>query len=102
MKRFTISLSIKTIFMIMVIMTLVTSNLNWGKDHWKGIVEADAKGYYAYLPAIFIYKDLNFGFFKKIEEEKKPETPIVKQEEKTVENENTSHLLLRYFNCLNR
>ena len=50
-------------------MTFVSSNLNWGKDHWKGILEADAKGYYAYLPAIFIYHDLNFGFFEKIEKE---------------------------------
>ncbi|MBC8319458.1 MAG: hypothetical protein H8E34_01915 [Bacteroidetes bacterium] len=51
-------------------MTIVSSNLNWGKNNWVGIIEADGKGYYAYLPAIFIYNDLNFGFFKEIEEEK--------------------------------
>lgn len=51
----------------MLIMTIVTSNLNWGKDTWVGIVESDGKGYYAYLPAIFIYNDLNFGFFDEIE-----------------------------------
>jgi hypothetical protein len=44
--------------------------LNWGEEKWKGMLEADAKGYYAYLPAIFIYGDLNFGFFDKIEKEK--------------------------------
>ncbi len=54
----------------MVIMTIISSNLNWGKDNWKGIVEADGKGYYSYLPAIFIYNDLNFSFFDKIEKEK--------------------------------
>lgn len=52
---------------IMLIMTVVSSNLNWGDDNWKDIVEADGKGYYAYLPAVFIYHDLNFGFFEKIE-----------------------------------
>jgi hypothetical protein len=51
-------------------MAVVTSNINWGKNHWKGVLEADAKGYYAYLPAVFIYHDLNFNFFDSIEKEK--------------------------------
>lgn len=59
-----------TLLCIAVILIFVSSNINWGKDHWKGILEADAKGYYAYLPAAFIYDDLNFGFFKEIEQEK--------------------------------
>ncbi|MBU2018927.1 MAG: hypothetical protein KJ941_04710 [Bacteroidetes bacterium] len=46
---------------------IVSSNLHWGKDRWKSIVKADAKGYYAYLPAVFIYSDLNFGFYDQIE-----------------------------------
>ncbi len=54
----------------MLIMTIVSSNLNWGKDHWKGIIQSDGKGYYAYLPAVFIYNDLNFEFFDKVEREK--------------------------------
>jgi len=54
----------------MLIMTIVSSNLNWGENQWQGIIEADGKGYYAYLPAIFIYKDLNYGFFDEIEKEK--------------------------------
>jgi hypothetical protein len=74
--RLNITLSNKTIVLILIIMTFVTSNLNWGKDHWKGIVEADAKGYYSYLPAVFIYKDLNFGFFKEIEQEKYYDTNL--------------------------
>lgn len=61
------SISKISIVFIMLIMTIVTSNLNWGKDTWVGIVESDGKGYYAYLPAIFIYNDLNFGFFDEIE-----------------------------------
>ncbi|MCB9335982.1 MAG: hypothetical protein H6586_07525 [Flavobacteriales bacterium] len=64
------SLSKITVVVIILLCTFVSSNLSWGKDRWKGIVESDAKGYYAYLPAIFIYHDLNFGFFDKIEKEK--------------------------------
>jgi hypothetical protein len=64
------SLSKFSIFVSIAIVAIVSSNLNWGKDHWKGIIEADGKGYYAYLPAIFIYKDLNFGFFEQIEKVK--------------------------------
>jgi hypothetical protein len=56
-----------SIVVIMLIMTIVSSNLNWGKNYWKEIIKSDGKGYYAYLPAIFIYHDLNFGFFDKIE-----------------------------------
>jgi hypothetical protein len=56
-----------SVVVILLIMTMVSSNLNWGKDRWKDIIESDAKGNYAYLPAIFIYHDLNLGFFEKIE-----------------------------------
>ena len=59
-----------TLSLIAIVLLLVTTNLSFGKDKWKGILESDAKGYYAYLPAVFIYKDLNFGFFDHIEKEK--------------------------------
>ena len=59
-----------TLVAIVLLMTAISSNVNWGKERWKGIVEADGKGYYAYLPAVFIYQDLNFGFFDHIEKEK--------------------------------
>jgi len=65
-----LTLSNLAIGFIMLIMTIVSSNLNWGKDRWKDIIESDAKGYYAYLPAIFIYHDLNFDFFNLIEKDK--------------------------------
>jgi len=51
-------------------MIFSSSNLNWGRENWKKILETDAKGYYAYLPATFIYSDLNFKFFETIEGEK--------------------------------
>ena len=30
---------------------------------YQNIVDSDGKGYYAYLPAIFIYHDLSFNFY---------------------------------------
>ena len=51
-------------------MVLVSNNLNWTKDYWKGVIEADAKGYFAYLPATFVYSDLNYGFYEEMEMKK--------------------------------
>ena len=59
-----------TIALIALVLTVVSSNLNWGGSNWRSIVEADARGYNAYLPAIFIHHDLNLGFFDAIEREK--------------------------------
>jgi hypothetical protein len=50
---------------MVVLWTII--NTSFKKDYKTGIIEADAKGYYAYLPAVFIYHDLNFGFYKQIE-----------------------------------
>lgn len=55
---------------IMLVMIVVSSNINWGGERYKSVLESDAKGYYAYLPAVFIYNDLNFTFFDRIEKEK--------------------------------
>lgn len=52
---------------IIAILLLCASNTQWSKDNWTNIIEADGKGYYAYLPAVFIYQDLNFTFFDSIE-----------------------------------
>ncbi|HNX07110.1 MAG TPA: hypothetical protein PKL96_05965 [Bacteroidales bacterium] len=60
----------KTFFfitLITVILVWVSANINWGGDNPKWIVLADGKGYYAYLPAVFIYHDLNYGFFEEKE-----------------------------------
>ncbi len=38
-------------------------------DFWKTVINDDGRGYYAYLPAIFIYQDLYFDFVKDREEE---------------------------------
>lgn len=59
-----------------------------GDNKYKSIVNSDGEGYYAYLPAIFIYHDLSFNFFfeNKNEEIKKyfHERFIIKQGDKTI------------------
>jgi hypothetical protein len=55
------------LWIIAIITLLSIVNTSFKKDYKTGIIEADAKGYYAYLPAIFIYHDLNFGFYDEIE-----------------------------------
>lgn len=51
-------------------MTMISSNLNWNSGYWKDIIKTDGRGYYVYLPAIFIYHDLNLGFFQEIAQKK--------------------------------
>lgn len=51
-----------------------SAKVNWKDGQWEHVLEADAKGYYAYLPATFVYHDLNFGFFDTIE--KKATNPL--------------------------
>lgn len=48
------------------ILIWVSANLKWGDERWNNIIGVDGNGYYAYLPAIFIYQDLSFGFFDEI------------------------------------
>ena len=53
------------------ILLLVSANLNWGKrEYTLSIIKSDGKGYYAYLPAVFIYHDLNFAFYDSLEGKK--------------------------------
>jgi hypothetical protein len=58
----------KNIILVFIAVCLfVTTNIHWGKNKWQNIIEADARGYYAYLPAVFIYHDLDFSFFDSVE-----------------------------------
>ncbi len=52
---------------VALVCLLCASNVKWGNNRWKGIIAFDGKGYYAYLPAIFIYNDLHFNFHDDIE-----------------------------------
>lgn len=58
------------IFVCITLCVFITTNIHWGKDKWQNIIEADARGYYAYLPAVFIYQDLNFTFYDTVEKKK--------------------------------
>ena len=50
------------------VLVWVSSNINWEERRAGRIINVDGNGYYAYLPAIFIYNDLNFTFFDDIYE----------------------------------
>jgi hypothetical protein len=54
------------IMFIMIVTVWTSSNINWGNDRYTRIIKVDGNGYYAYLPAIFVYDDLQFGFFDEI------------------------------------
>ena len=42
---------------------MVSSNLHWSEKYYASAIQTnDATGYYAYLPAVFIYHDLNFAY----------------------------------------
>lgn len=69
--------SVAIVFASIVLISLFTAaNVKWGDQRWHGIISHDANGYYAYLPAVFIYHDLNFNFYDSQLEENKKTTPI--------------------------
>jgi hypothetical protein len=55
-----------TIPFILLVVIWASSNINWEEHRRPRIIKVDGNGYYAYLPAIFIYHDLHFGFFDEI------------------------------------
>lgn len=58
-----------TLVFVFVVLFWVFSNIRVGSaGRWRDIIHSDAKGYYAYLPAIFIYHDLEFTFWDHAEE----------------------------------
>ncbi|MBK7573437.1 MAG: hypothetical protein IPI10_18220 [Bacteroidetes bacterium] len=52
---------------ILLISIWLSVNLKWGENQRKYVIISDGKGYYAYLPAAFIYHDMNMMFFDSIE-----------------------------------
>lgn len=59
-----------SIFLCTTIVVWSAANIMWSGNHYTGIIKADGKGYYAHLPAAFIYHDLNFGFFDSLQKGK--------------------------------
>lgn len=52
------------------ILIFSAANVQWNPVRWEGIVRSDGKGYFGYLPAVWVHQDLNFGFFESLEGEK--------------------------------
>ncbi|MDZ7741900.1 MAG: hypothetical protein U5Q03_09165 [Bacteroidota bacterium] len=52
-----------------VVLIWVSSNYKWGDGHWNTILKSDGPGYYAYLPAVMVYGDLNFAFIDSLRKE---------------------------------
>ena len=67
------------IYLPVIILLLLgyTAKVNWNDGQWQNVLEADAKGYYAYLPAVFVFHDLNFGFYQKAEVENATDPNLV-------------------------
>jgi hypothetical protein len=43
----------------------------WKGDSWKSTIQSDGSGYYSYLPAVFIYQDLQYRFYLDLKEKYK-------------------------------
>ncbi len=83
------------IYIPLIILLLLgyTAKVNWGNGQWQNVLEADAKGYYAYLPAVFVYHDLNFGFYQKAEVENATDPNLVYDYRATY----NGHIINKYF-----
>ncbi len=54
----------RVLWVLAAVLLAVTNNINWGGEHWRTVLQADAKGYHAYLPALVVHHDLHFGFLE--------------------------------------
>ncbi|MCC7301066.1 MAG: hypothetical protein IT233_00335 [Bacteroidia bacterium] len=50
------------LFFLTLACVLFLHSDKWRGGNWKHTIGSDGKGYYGYLPAVFIYGDLNYGF----------------------------------------
>ena len=53
--------------LILVIYVMIFLGFKSPEQSWDRVINSDGKGYYAYLPAIFIYHDLQFKFVEQYE-----------------------------------
>src|ERR1051326_4715681 len=61
------------IYLIVAVIIYFSINIHSQRGHWKQLIQFDGKGYYSYLPAIFIYHDLHWRFSKEIEKKYYPD-----------------------------
>lgn len=53
------------LFVLLLFSTVYFSGKQWhGNEKWKWIIAMDGRGYYAYLPAIFIFSDPTYSFYE--------------------------------------
>lgn len=55
------------LLIIAVVSVLLLNSEKWKNGNWRGVIASDGKGYYAYLPALFIYHDFTYSFAKEYE-----------------------------------
>lgn len=52
---------------VLIASTIFLCGKQFKKSNWNRCISSDGKGYYAYLPAVFIYHDLQFNFVDEYE-----------------------------------
>ncbi len=52
---------------LLILFVLLFLGFRSPERNWDRVINSDGKGYYAYLPALFIYHDLHFGFAEQYE-----------------------------------
>ena len=68
----------KTALLLIAVITIVfTYNNRVEENKWERAIDSDGRGYYAYLPAVFIYQDWDWGFVFENEKKLYPNTPSV-------------------------
>jgi hypothetical protein len=55
------------ITVLLLILGLYSARINWHDGQWQHVIESDGKGYYAYLPAVFVFQDLHFAFYDSVD-----------------------------------
>lgn len=68
-----------SLLLTFVVLSLCVWHMRWKEGQWKDIISSDARGYYAYLPAVFIYHDLQY-------------TAIIEMEQKVFGNSAVNYL----------
>ncbi|MCB0790567.1 MAG: hypothetical protein H6595_14475 [Flavobacteriales bacterium] len=58
------------IVLLGVLLLAMSNNINWGGPHWRSVLQVDARGYHAYLPALLLRQDPNLNFFDELEKGK--------------------------------
>src|SRR5271156_1891631 len=68
MKQFASKIPLILLLLITLVFAKLQANKRLGsKSDVCMNICSDGRGYYAWLPAIFIYHDVNFGFFENVE-----------------------------------